>query len=298
MNKLLQRQFQKHVFATGEVPENYIKLLDVISESYDHYEKDRRMMDRCMALSSQEMITLNMELTIRNKQLEQKNKELEQFSYAVSHDLQEPLRTISDYVELLKKHLPGKLDGKTDKSLAYIAQSSERMKIFVNDLLQYSRIGNEKTNELVDCNDILLIVLADLGKIVRETHAEIHAGPLPVIIGRSSEIKQLFQNLIVNAIKFSKNSSVPKIKISGQKKKSEWEFSFTDNGIGIEEEHKERIFIIFQRLHSRSEYKGSGIGLSNCKKIVELHHGRIWVESKMGEGSTFHFTIQANDFSN
>ena len=238
------------------------------------------------------------DLETNNRELIQKNRELEQFTFVASHDLQEPLQTISGFVELLRQQYHGKLDSKADKYISFIAQSSDRMKLFVNDLLQYSRIGSQKTNEEVNCTVLLKEVLADLGKTIEETHAFICADPLPLISGHPSEIRQLFQNLIVNAIKFRKNDSVPRIKISAQKTKGAWDFSFTDNGIGIEEQHHERIFIIFQRLHTRNEYQGSGIGLSNCKKIVELHNGRIWVESKVGEGSTFHFTIQADDFPN
>jgi PAS domain S-box-containing protein len=235
------------------------------------------------------------ELEVNNKELMQKNRELEQFAFVTSHDLQEPLRTISDFVELLRQQYEGKLDEKADKCMAYIIQSSDRMKIFITDLLQYSRLGNEQTNEAVNCTVILREVLADLGKAIEETHADIDAGPLPFINAHPNEIKQLFQNLIVNAIKFRKKDSIPKIKISAQKKDNYWQFTFADNGIGIEEQHKERIFVIFQRLHTRSEYQGSGIGLSNCKKIVELHNGKIWVDSKIGEGSTFQFTIHQNN---
>ena len=235
------------------------------------------------------------DLERNNRELIQKNRDLEQFAFAASHDLQEPLRTISDFVGLLRQQYQGKLDEKADKCLAFIIQSSDRMKIFIRDLLQYSRIGSDNTNEQVNCMVILDEVLADLGKAIEETNADIKADPLPFISGHPAEIKQLFQNLIVNAIKFRKKDSIPKIKISAQKKDNYWQFTFADNGIGIEEQYNEKIFVIFQRLHTRSEYQGSGIGLSNCKKIVELHNGKIWVDSKPGEGSTFQFTIQQNN---
>ncbi|MEP7165304.1 MAG: ATP-binding protein [Ferruginibacter sp.] len=230
-------------------------------------------------------------LEMNNKELTQKNAELEQFAYVASHDLQEPVRTISGFAEMLRMQYEGKLDAKADKCLSFIIQSSDRMKVFINDLLQYSRIGNEKINKEVNCSFILADVLADLGKAIEETQAEIDVDPLPLISGYPTEIKQVFQNLVVNAIKFRKNDSVPKISISAQLKNGDWEFSFSDNGIGIEEQYNEKIFIIFQRLHTRNEYQGSGIGLSNCKKIIELHKGKIWVRSKPGEGSTFYFTI-------
>jgi light-regulated signal transduction histidine kinase (bacteriophytochrome) len=231
------------------------------------------------------------DLEIKNKELEQKNLELEQFAYVSSHDLQEPLRTISDFVGLLQQRYKGKLDDKADKYLSFITQSSDRMKTLIKDLLHYSQIGSEKRYEPVNCTVILNEVMVDIGKILKETKAEIQSGPLPSVTADPTGIKQLFQNLIINAVKFRKKDSMPEIKISAQKKGLYWEFSFTDNGIGIDKEHNHKIFNIFQRLNSRKEYAGSGIGLSHCRKIVELHGGKIWVKSIPGEGSTFHFTI-------
>src|ERR1035437_369012 len=234
-------------------------------------------------------------LEIKNKELEQKNKELEQFAYVASHDMQEPLRTTSSFVELIQKQYKGQLDERADKYLSFIAQSSDRMKVLIKDLLDYSRIGRKKELEEVDCNIMLNEVLADLGTAINETGAEIKTEQLPVVNGYLTEIKQLFQNLIINAIKFREKTIPPQINISVQKISGYWQFAFKDNGIGIAKENNERIFIIFQRLHTRNEYSGSGIGLSHCKKIVELHKGRIWVESAPGEGSTFHFTISQNN---
>jgi PAS domain S-box-containing protein len=227
----------------------------------------------------------------KNKELELKNKELEQFAYVASHDLQEPLRTTSSFAELLQQQYQGRLDERADKYLTFINQSSERMKVLIKDLLDYSRIGRKKEKEYVDCNLILQEVLDDLNAAIKETQAEINVAALPVFHGYPTEIKQLFQNLIINAIKFRKKNTPPQIKISAIKINGQWEFACNDNGIGIEEEHRERIFIIFQRLHTRNDYEGSGIGLAHCKKIVELHGGKIWIESMPGEGSTFNFTI-------
>lgn len=226
-----------------------------------------------------------------NINLERKNKELEQFAYIASHDLQEPLRTTSSFIELLRKQYQGKLDEKADKYFNYILESSDRMKLLIKNLLDYSRIGNKKELEQVDCNKTLQEVLADLGVAINDANADIQHNPLPVVRGYPTEIKQLFQNLIINAVKFQRKGVAPQIKISVHKVKNNWEFAFKDNGIGIEKQHSEKIFNIFQRLHTRAEYEGSGIGLSHCKKIVELHRGRIWVESTFGEGSTFNFTL-------
>jgi signal transduction histidine kinase len=230
-------------------------------------------------------------LEIQNKELERKNKELEQFAYVASHDLQEPLRTTSSFVELFQQQYQGKLDDKADKYLVYITQSVTRMKVLIADLLDYSRIGSKKELKRVDCNIVLNEVLADLDTAIKETGAEITACQLPVISGYQTELKQLFQNLLLNSIKFRQKKIRPLITICAWKNTDSWQFAFSDNGIGIPKEHFERIFIIFQRLHTRNEYNGSGIGLSHCKKIVELHKGKIWLESEPGKGTTFYFTI-------
>lgn len=229
-----------------------------------------------------------------NEELGNKNAELEQFVYIVSHDLSEPLRTTSSFVELLSKEHKGKLGQKGDKYLTFIIQASERMKIMVKDLLEYSRLGGNNELKEVDCNIILQEVMADLDTSISESGAVITADPLPVIMGLPTGIKQVFQNLIANGIKFRNKDLAPVIRIGAEAVNGTWKFSFADNGIGVEKQHSDRIFVIFQRLHTRTEYEGSGIGLSHCKKIIEVHKGKIWIESKPGEGSTFYFTIPQN----
>jgi PAS domain S-box-containing protein len=231
------------------------------------------------------------DLERKNIELEQKNKELEQFAYITSHDLQEPLRTISSFVERFQDLYKDKLDDTALKFLHFISQGSERMKTLIKDLLDYSRIGRQKELVQVDCNEIVNTVLADLNTAIDESNAKIKSERLPVICGYSTEIKQLFQNLVTNAIKFRKKGVIPEVHIAFRSIEGGWEFSVQDNGIGIDEQHSERIFVIFQRLHTRTEYEGTGIGLSHCKKIVELHGGKIWIKSNPGEGSTFYFTI-------
>lgn len=249
----------------------------------------KRKRDEELLQSSQLNLALN------NQQLERKNKELEQFAYVASHDLQEPLRTTISFVEIFKQQYLGKLDAKADKYLNYIVEASNRMKVLIKDLLDFSRIGHNKDLELVDCSLLLENVIADIDKAIEDSRAEIRAERLPVLNGYATELKQLFQNLIINSIKFRKKDVPLKIHIAARRKTDYWQFAFTDNGIGIDEEHSERIFIIFQRLHTRTEYQGSGIGLAHCKKIVELHHGKIWVESTPNEGSTFYFTIHSKE---
>jgi signal transduction histidine kinase len=248
-----------------------------------------------LALINEELLHSQKALNLKNKEYEEKNKELEQFVYIASHDLHEPLRTTSGFVELLQKQYKGKLDEKADGYLSYIMQGTQRMKTLINDLLDYSRIGNNKELEQVDCNTVLQEVLSDLGTVLEETSARITWEPLPVIDGHPTAIKQLFQNLVTNGIKFRQGDIIPYIRVTAETAGEYWRFSFTDNGIGIDKQHRDKIFVIFQRLHTRKEYEGTGIGLAHCKKIVELHKGNIWVDSMPGEGSTFRFTILKNN---
>lgn len=236
-------------------------------------------------------VNLERKVQQRTAELERKNKELEQFAFVASHDLQEPLRTTTGFVEALRKQYRGRIDEYADRYLDYILESSDRMKTLIKDLLDYSRIGREMEFVPVNCNAVANEVLADLGRVIGETHAVITVGQLPVVYGFPTELKLLFQNLISNAIKFRQRGVPPVIHIAAEPGITGWQFSVRDNGIGMEPSAHDRIFIIFQRLHNRQEYEGTGIGLAHCKKIVELHGGRIWVTSKPGQGSTFYFTI-------
>lgn len=223
--------------------------------------------------------------------LRAKNKELEEFAYVASHDLKEPIRTIRSFTEFLQQNYEAKLDSKGKQSIKFITDASLRMSELVHDLLDYSRIGRNSERSEVNLNDILKSVLADLDTIITETGAKIHINKLPVCKVYPTEIRLLFQNLIFNAIKFRKKGVTPEISINSEKKKNEILFSITDNGIGVEEKFFDRIFMVFQRLHTRDDYEGSGIGLAHCKKIIEYHGGKIWIKSNLGEGSTFYFTI-------
>ena len=235
--------------------------------------------------------SLEKKVRLRTCEMESKNKELEQFAYVASHDLQEPLRTISGFVDLLEQEYKGKLSSNGDIYLNYLSQASDRMKILIKDLLDYSRIGREKAAMPVDCDDLLEEVVADLGKSIRESEARISFADLPALYAYPTELKLLFQNLIANAIKFRHPQRKPVITITAGQETHAWKFVVADNGIGIEKQNLDRIFIIFQRLHNRSQYEGSGIGLAHCKKIVELHGGAIRAESEPGIGSRFVFTI-------
>ncbi len=227
----------------------------------------------------------------QKKEQENLNKELEQFLYIATHDLQEPLRNITSYVQLMQKKYAGKLDENGNGYLAYIDTSTNLMRELVKGLMDYSIIGNEKIAEKTDCNELIQKVVDNMQAAIEEKEASIIINQLPTINIYPREMSLLFQNLISNALKFSRDQVPPEITISSKKGKHAWEFSVSDNGLGIDPKYFEKIFVIFQRLHPRTKFEGTGIGLAHCKKIVELHHGKIWVESKINEGTTFYFTI-------
>ncbi|AKB12752.1 PAS domain S-box-containing protein [Methanosarcina thermophila] len=230
-------------------------------------------------------------LKLKLEELARSNAELEQFAYVSSHDLQEPLRMIASYLQLLQRKYQGKLDEKADKYIYFAVDGASRMQNLINDLLEFSRVTTRaKEFEPTDCESILDQVISDLEIPIKENEASISYGKLPVVMADSTQLTQVFQNLISNAIKF-RSEKAPEIEISAKKKDNEWLFAVKDNGIGIESKFSERIFEVFKRLNKREEYPGTGIGLSICKKIVERHGGRIWVESVPGEGSVFYFTL-------
>jgi len=226
-----------------------------------------------------------------NIKLMSSNKEMEQFAFIASHDMQEPLRTISNYVGLLQNQYKGKLDKDADRCLNSISGATFRMQSLIRDLLEYSKIGNDNNKIEIDCNVLLNDVLNDMNQSIKENKAEIHSEQLPVINGYISGINSLFKNLISNAIKFRKKDVHPIINVSAEIKDNEWFFTIKDNGIGIDKKYYDKIFVIFQRLHTKAEYAGTGIGLAHVKKIIELHGGKIWFESELGKETTFYFTI-------
>jgi len=225
--------------------------------------------------------------------LKRSNRELEQFAYVASHDLQEPLRMVSSFTQLLAKRYQGKLDKDADEFIAYVVAGAKRMQALINDLLTYSRVDTRgKSFEPIDSEAVFDQAIANLRVAIEEGEAVITHDPLPSLIADDSQIVQLFQNLLGNAIKFH-GKEPPRIHVSAKQEGNEWVFSFRDNGIGIAPEYFDRIFVIFQRLHGREEYPGTGTGLAICKKIAERHGGRIWVESEPSKGSTFYFAIPA-----
>jgi light-regulated signal transduction histidine kinase (bacteriophytochrome) len=230
------------------------------------------------------------ELKRKSEELVRANQELEQFAYAASHDLQEPLRTISNFTGLLNKRSTAKTE-EEEHYIQFILKATIKMQNLVKALLDFSRIGRKVSVDKVDCNEVLKEVLGNLKASITESDATVVNTTLPQLIGNEIELKQLFQNLISNAIKFRKKDETARIEISSEERESDYLFTFKDNGIGIDKKYQDKVFIIFQRLHTDAEYQGTGIGLATCNKIVSQHNGKIWVESQLGEGSTFYFTI-------
>jgi PAS domain S-box-containing protein len=235
------------------------------------------------------------ELTRRMAELARSNADLEQFAYVASHDLQEPLRMVTAYTQLLAERYRGKLDANADRFMGYAIEGAQRMQVLIQDLLAFSRVGKQDLyRQKVDCGSVMKDVLRALAPSVAESAAVVSYGVLPVLWADRTLLAQVFQNLIGNAIKFRRQMP-PVITVTAESNPREWRFRVSDNGIGIAAEHAENIFAVFQRLHARSEYPGNGIGLSICKKIVERYGGRIWVKSEIGIGSTFVFTIPSHD---
>lgn len=268
------------VHADGEV--RHIRALARVERNADGAAE--RMTGVCMDVTAQ---------ATAMQALQASNAELEQFAYVASHDLQEPLRMVVSYTELLAQRYAGKLDERADKYIHYASDGGRRMQRLVADLLTYSRVGSQgKPLVPVPTGAILEQVLQGLQLRVREAAAVIDAGPLPTVLGDASQLGMVFQNLIANGIKF-RGEQPPRIRIEAQANGYLWQFSVSDNGIGIDMKYAERIFQMFQRLHARDAYEGSGIGLAVVRRIVERHGGRVWVEAQPGRGSTFHFTLRA-----
>ncbi|MBF0345023.1 MAG: PAS domain S-box protein [Nitrospirae bacterium] len=273
----------------------------------EHIKKDGSLMpveitSRLINIDNKELIlSVVRDITYRKKAeeelkfytslLERSNKELEQFAYVASHDLQEPLRKISGFTEILANEYKDKFDDNAKEYMEFIIDGAVRMRALISDILSYSRITTRgKELKLIDTNKVLKKVLRDITTVVEENNAVITYDDLPNILADDSQIYLVFQNIILNGIKYKRKEEAPRIHISVVKEEEEWVFSIADNGIGIDSQFFEKIFVIFQRLHSRDEYSGTGIGLAICKKIVERHGGRIWVESSVGRGSTFYFS--------
>lgn len=244
------------------------------------------------------LILANKELAIQNEVKEKRiteliliNKELEQFAYIASHDLQEPLRTVSNYVHIFEEAYLPLLDDNAHKYLHSLNGATKRMSVLINSLLDFSRLGQNKKPSHVDCGKLIEDVIADLETTIQASGAIIDVGDMPQLNVCEIEMRQVFQNLIINAIKFRKKDTKPLIKIRSEKSGNSLKFSVNDMGIGIAPVHFKNIFDFFKRLHNQEEFEGSGIGLANCKKIIQSQNGEIWVECTPEQGTTFYFII-------
>jgi light-regulated signal transduction histidine kinase (bacteriophytochrome) len=235
------------------------------------------------------------QLLERSQELARSNAELERMAYVASHDLQEPLRMVASYVQLLERRYKGRLDAEADEFISFAVEGAKRMQTLIEDLLTISRVDTKaRALQPVDCNDVAAMALAALRVAIEESGAQVHCGELPVVLGDPGQLAQLFQNLVANAIKFCRERP-PQVDISAQREGRYWRIAVRDNGIGIAPEHGIRIFEMFQRLHAGHEYPGTGIGLAICKKIVERHGGAIAVAPWPQGGSVFTFTLAADE---
>ncbi|HJV89569.1 MAG TPA: ATP-binding protein [Holophagaceae bacterium] len=233
------------------------------------------------------------ELERRAQDLARSNADLEQFAYVASHDLQEPLRMVSSFTQLLAKRYAGKLDPDADKYIRFASQGALTMQVMIRDLLAYARLNEDLAPEPVTLDEALDTALGNLGVALKEADPKVTRGPLPIVMGHRSHLVLLFQNLLANALKFRAQDRRLELSVGAEREGAFWRCWVRDNGIGIDPRHQEKIFVIFQRLHGREEYAGSGIGLAFCKRIVARHGGRIGVASAPGAGATFSFTLPA-----
>jgi light-regulated signal transduction histidine kinase (bacteriophytochrome) len=236
----------------------------------------------------------------RGEALARSNAELEQFAYVASHDLQEPLRMVASYTQLLQRRYGGKLDEQADRYIHFAVDGAQRMQGLINDLLALSRVGTQgKPFAPVDVGAVMERVLRWLAGALEESGGEVAVGPMPTVLGDPGQLEQVLQNLVTNALKFRRPGVAPRVDVTAERRRApgdaphphEWVFAVRDNGIGFEQQFADQIFVVFQRLHTRAEYPGTGVGLAIVKKVVERHGGRVWAESEPGAGATFFFTL-------
>ncbi len=269
-----------------------------ILEDFDAEKTKVEDINRNLRREVAERAAAEQALVKKTSELGRSNADLEQFAYVASHDLQEPLRMVSSYVQLFEKRYHGLVDAQAAKYIAYAVEGAKRMQTLIAGLLEYSRVGRAAVEATeVRLGDLLDEVLQNLATSLAETGARVTCGDLPTVAGDAQQLLQVMQNLVANAEKFRRSGTSPKIHVSAERAGDLWVVSVADDGIGIEPEYFERVFVIFQRLHTRAEYPGTGIGLSICKKVVERHGGRIWVESAPGAGTTFRFSVPALESS-
>jgi len=314
LKELIRTYHERHIITRDEsqaLAEANVNAAILISE-IEQKSEELRLQFRQLEYEAQqrekaerELAKLNQELEVRADQrtteLEHQRekavkaaKELQDFAYVASHDLQEPLRMVTSYLQLLDRRCGESLDSESREFMDFAVDGATRMQQMISDILSFSRVDSTGNRfATVDCDALVQSVLQNLESAILESGAEIDLGPLPTVVGDQLQLSRLFQNLIHNAIKFTLADSPPRVKIAVEPSEEVHKFSIIDQGIGVDPKHKDRIFIMFQRLHTRTQFPGSGVGLPICKRIVERHGGKIWVDSEPGKGATFHFTLLA-----
>jgi light-regulated signal transduction histidine kinase (bacteriophytochrome) len=277
----------KHITNTAEKEQ----ILDLLIATFEDYLRAKQREERLLKEQQEQERQAALKLARQAEELARSNGELEQFATVASHDLQEPLRKVVGFCQLLQQHYQGKLDTEADRLIDRAVEAAQRMRALIADLLAYSRVGKQaQAFAPTNCVAVFDAAVANLQTAIQESGAQVTRSDLPTVWGNATLLGQVFQNLVGNAIKFRRDQP-PQIHVAVERQPGDWLFSFRDNGIGIDSRQTERIFEIFQRLHSRQQYPGTGIGLAICKKVVERHGGRISVDSEPGHGSVFSFTI-------
>lgn len=293
MHKLLQRQLRRYakVESLDAVPQPWQALLTAVSAAYDEADDDRKLVERSLEISSQELLLANAEMRAVSEELARSNADLEQFAYVASHDLREPLRMIGSYVQLLERRYRDRLDEEATEYIHFAVDGAKRMQKLIDGMLAFSRVGRHgQPFQTTDLNAVLDQVCQDLQLAIADAQAVVHRGFLPHLNCDPVQMGQLLQNLIGNALKF-RNSRPVEVDVGATAHGDQWLFEIKDNGIGFEPAHTGRIFTLFQRLHTQTEYPGTGLGLAICKKIVERHGGTIGAHSTPGQGACFFFTM-------
>ena len=293
MHPLLRRQLQKHTpYSADAPPAELSAFLDAVGQAYAQHESDYRLIEHTLELSSSELNARTRTIEQQKLELQRSNTELEHFAYIASHDLQEPLRTIQSYLQLLQRRYQPLLDRDAEEFIAFAIDGASRMRMLIEDLLTYARVASRaRPLEPVPLDDVLNEVMHSLKIRLEEQAAVIERDPLPVVLADRRQLAQLIQNLLANALKFQAPGRTPVIQIGATREGERWVVRVRDNGIGLSTTYADKIFVIFQRLHSREDYEGTGVGLAVCKKIIERHGGTIWVESEPGQGATFLFSL-------
>ena len=301
----LEQLFEVYERTTLEQASRLEQLLEERRRVTNELQEHKSRLEELVAARTEELVRANeqlkldiaarkrteQKLALKAQELARSNADLEKFAYVASHDLQEPLRMVASYTQLLGRRYKGKLDVDADEFIGFAVEGANRMQQLIHDLLTYSRLTTlGKVLEPVESRAACDNAVKNLRQSIRDSGATVTVAPLPAVLADATQLTQLFQNLIGNGIKYC-NSRAPEIQVAARADGTDWIFSVQDNGIGIEPQYFERIFQMFQRLHTRTEYSGTGMGLAICQKIVERHGGRIWVESQPGCGSTFLFTI-------